>query len=223
MSTKITVQLLYFAAIRERLGLAQESIELAQGSTLTQLWEALETRHEILAALRPHLRVAVNHDFATQNHTLEDGDEIALIPPVAGGAPHCWLTPNPLDAREVEALVTRPEAGAVVTFRGTVRNHTRARQVEYLEYEVYPAMATAKLEQVVQELQAQWPLCLGAIAHRYGRLLVGESAVVIAVSSPHRADAFAACQFAIDRIKEIVPIWKKEVGPDGSTWVGFGS
>ena len=154
---------------------------------------------------------------------MQDGAEVGLIPPVAGGAPRVGLGEDVLDAAAVARTVSRAEAGAVVVFEGVVRNHAQGRAVSYLEYEVYPEMALAKLRQVIAEVESEFPECACAIHHRFGRLEVGECAVVIAVSSAHRAPAFAACARAIDRIKEIVPIWKREVGPDGESWVGMGS
>jgi molybdopterin synthase catalytic subunit len=220
----IHVKLLYFAAARERAGLEAQAVALPRGASLEALWAWLAEHQPAVAQLRPHLRVAVNLQFAKDQDALGDGDEVALIPPVAGGAPtRAWLQDAPLSLAQVEALVSHPGAGAVVSFRGTVRDHTLGREVVRLEYEVYPSMAQAKLEQVVQEVEARWEGSRCAIVHRFGVLSVGEDAVVIAVSHPHRAAAFEGCRHAIERIKEVVPIWKKEVGPDGASWVGLGS
>ena len=217
------IRVLYFALVREHVGLDEEKVRLDPGATVGDLRRVLAERHDIVARAQRHLRVAVNEDFAQDGDTLHDGDEVALIPPVAGGAPRIWLSREPIDPREVEGLVARPEAGAVVTFTGVVRNHAKGRAVDYLEYEVYESMALAKLREVAAEVEAAHPEVQVAVCHRYGQLVVGDVAIVIAVSSPHRAVAFAACQQTIDRIKEVVPIWKKEVGPDGKEWVGFGS
>lgn len=217
------IRVLYFALVREAVGLEGESFELDAGTTVAQLREILAERHDIVRRAQRHIRVAVNEDFAGDEDVLLEGDVVALIPPVAGGAPRCSLTTDPIDPRAVEALVERDEAGAVVTFTGVVRNHAKGRAVEYLEYEVYASMALAKLQAVQAEVEAAHPEVQVAVCHRYGKLVVGEVAIVIAVSSAHRAVAFTACQRTIDRIKEVVPIWKKEVGPDGKEWVGFGS
>ena len=217
------ITVLYFAITRERLGLESERVEVSQGARVGDLWAVLVEKHAALAGLRRHLRIAVNHDFADDDRVLAQGDEVALIPPVAGGAGWCRLSEAPLDAAAVEAKVARPEAGAVVTFRGVVRDHTGDRRVNHLEYEVYPEMALAKLEEICLEVTDRWPGCRAAIEHRHGRLEIGETAVVIAVSSAHRAEAFEGCRHAIERIKQSVPIWKKEVGPEGQEWVGFGS
>jgi molybdopterin synthase catalytic subunit len=191
--------------------------------------------------MKSFVRVAVNRDFADDDTQISPDDEIALIPPVSGGAGEpvepvepaasteeaddtgaFRITLAELDTDQVRAHVTRPDAGAIVLFEGVVRDHTGDHDVSYLEYETYLAMALDKVVQTAAEVTERWPDAQIAIHHRYGRLDIGEKAVVIAVSSPHRATAFEACQYAIDRLKEIVPIWKKEVGPDGDEWVGMG-
>lgn len=220
----------YFAAVREKLGTSGETLDLPDHDTLDldTLWRILCQRHPQLTPMRRHLRVGINLEFADGDEVrIADGDEVALIPPVAGGttlvdAP-ALLCSGPIDEAAVLAAVERPEAGAVVSFRGVVRNHSQGRPVAWLEYEVYPAMAKAKLRQVIAEIEKEHPEVRCALVHRHGRLEIGDAAVFIAVSSPHRAVAFAACARAIDRIKEIVPIWKREVGPDGAVWVGMGS
>lgn len=219
---EITVR--YFAITRELSGLDAEPIALPDGATVAAAWDAVAARHPKLAPLRGHLRLAVNLDFASDERRLEGGDTLALIPPVSGGSgARSWLQQGPLDEEAVRARVERPEAGAVVVFRGVVRNKTGARDVSWLEYEVYPEMAEAKLDAIRREIEAAQPACQVAIAHRYGKLEIGEASVIIAVSSPHRAEAFEACRATIERLKQDVPIWKKEVGPDGSEWVGMGS
>ena len=218
---KITI--LYFAITRERLGLDREQLDVDSPMTVGGLWSLLCDRHGPLGPLRRHLRIAVNGDFASDDLPLGEGDEVALIPPVAGGASTCSLTTDPIDQAAIEARVARDEAGAVVIFRGVVRNHTADRRVSALEYELYPSMALARLDAICDEVRERWPESAVAIEHRHGRLEIGEASVVIAVSSPLRAAAFEACRHAIERIKEDVPIWKKEIGPDGAEWVGFGS
>lgn len=217
------VSIRYFAITRDRVGLESEEVEVSDGATVADLWMDLEVRHPTLAPLRPYLRLAVNREFAADDVRLRGGDVVALIPPVAGGSgvPMAEISDAPLDADAVIARVERPEAGAVVTFRGIVRNHAEGRAVLTLEYEAYTEMAVAKLEQVRLAVQGAHPECLIAVVHRVGVLEVGDLAVVIAVSSAHRQDAFAACLATIDQIKETVPIWKKEVGPEGASWVGI--
>ena len=216
----------YFAAIRERLQRAQEQIELPETEHLSvaSLWTLLCARHPELSPIQRHVRLSVNLEFVDDNTRIVDGDEVALIPPVAGGhdGPQ-RLSDAPLSLQDVIDRVTHDAAGAVVSFTGVVRDHSLGRAVSDLEYEVYPDMAIAKLTEVEREVESTHPGTRCAICHRHGALRVGDAAVVIAVSSPHRAEAFRACEQAINRIKEIVPIWKKETGPDGSSWVGMGS
>jgi molybdopterin synthase catalytic subunit len=185
------------------------------------------------------LTIAVNHSYAPPNRVLADGDEVALIPPVSGGSgegaraglPHpCTprpyeITTQPISLDDVAARVAAAERGGITVFAGTVRGITRpgqvdALQTDYLEYEAYPEMAEASLAQIAAEAQARWP-DVGAIAvvHRVGRLEVGDVSIAIAVAAAHRANTFDACHYIIDRIKQVAPIWKKEVGPDGASWV----
>jgi molybdopterin converting factor subunit 1 len=220
----IAVHLRYFAVVRERLGRDAETVTQPHGATVADLCAELGRRHPALVALLPHLRVARNLDFVDGDAQLANDDEVALIPPVAGGtAPRARLTQDPLDPTAIEAQVRSSRHGAVVTFVGVVRDHSQGRAVSYLEYEVYPDMALAKLESILSEVDERWPEVRSAVTHRYGRLDIGDAAVVVVVAAPHRKDAFAACAYVIDRIKEVVPIWKREVGPDGESWVGMGS
>jgi molybdopterin synthase catalytic subunit len=166
----------------------------------------------------------VNEDYVEPDHVLKDGDEVALIPPVSGGE-HLGeklfvVTEGEIEPRAVEALVAGPDAGAIVTFIGTVRDNARGRNVTALDYEAYPSAAEKMLARVGAEVADQWPEVRIAITHRTGHLLPGEASVVIACASPHRENAYAASAFAIARIKEIVPIWKKEWYDDGSSWIG---
>lgn len=217
------IQVRFFAITREKAHTEVDTFELGPEATVGGLWDAIAERYPALAPLRRHLRLAVNLEYVGNDTPLADGDEVALIPPVAGGSDLCTLTDAPIDAAAVISRVRRPDAGALVTFEGVVRNHAKGKAVVRLEYEVYPAMALAKLREVAEGVRGEHPGCLIAVEHRHGSLEVGETAVVIAVSSAHRAEAFEACQKVIDRIKEVVPIWKKEFGADGATWVGFGS
>jgi len=228
----MTITLLYFAAIRETTSLPSEQVPLESLPTRDTdgLWAWLQDKYPAASGWRGHVRLAVNQEFTRANAPLTAGDEVALIPPVSGGSQSRWssdherfvVTTDALDERVVEDKVQRPEAGAVVTFTGRVRNHTRDYSVDYLVYEAYEAMALKKLEECARHAAEEFGDVLVAIHHRFGKLDIGEAAVVIAVSSPHRQAAFAACQAVIDRLKQEVPIWKKEVGPDGREWVGWG-
>ena len=219
----IEVSIRYFAIVREKLGCDTETVSLASPASVDDLHRELASRHPILDKLRRHLRTAVNMEFVGDDHPLNQGDEIGLIPPVAGGSGRARLLKEPLDPARLGAQVLDDTRGALATFVGVVRNHNKGHAVSYLEYEVYPEMAEAKLEAICREVDEAWPMCAVAVEHRYGRLEIGDAAVVIAVASPHRKQAFLACEHVIERIKEDVPIWKREVGPDGESWVGMGS
>jgi MoaE-MoaD fusion protein len=227
---KVTV--LYFAVFRERIGRDEEPLELPAGARVADAIEALAARHPAIGALRGRFRVAVNQDFTGDDHALADGDELALIPPVAGGteaaspARHARLIGEPLSLDRCIAAVAGPGAGArmggIVTFTGMVRRHSRGTTVDHLEYEAYGAMALRELVRLCDEIEAEIAGTRLAVEHRVGRLEVGDVAVVIAAAAPHRAEAFTACRAMIDRLKDRVPIWKKEVGEDGAEWVGLG-
>jgi MoaE-MoaD fusion protein len=216
------VRVLYFAVVRERLGRDEEMLELAAAADVAAAWRELERRHPELAALRPVVKLAVNEEFAQADRALADGDVIALIPPVAGGAGVFRVSDEPLSLDEVVRAVTSEEQGGVVTFTGVVRRQSRGKRIVRLEYEAYRPMAERKLAEIGAQLAAELPGVRVAIVHRVGKLAVGDAAVVIAASAPHRAAAFDACRAAIDRLKESVPIWKKEIAEDGEEWIGLG-
>ncbi len=221
---KISVRL--FAICRERAGTPQVEVELPEGQNSLEAFKtAICEQIPALAPLMGIVRIAVNQEFALPQDTLKESDEIALIPPVSGGTGVvlCGLRTAPLSLTEVEQAVAQPSAGAVVHFLGTVRDHTGDHQVESLEYEAYPEMAEKFLHRVAAEVVERFPKTRVALLHRTGLLKVGEAAVAIAVSSPHRAEAFDGCRQIIERLKEDVPIWKKEKRGDGSIWVGTGS
>jgi molybdopterin converting factor subunit 1 len=218
------LNVLYFAHVRERTGLSSERLECPTGATVADVVRLLVARHPSLESLIPAVRVAVNGEFAAADATVPDGAELVLIPPVAGGAgtPRAALTHAPLTDEtmlQLTALVSGPAHGAVVTFSGTVRNHARGRQVTRLFYEAYERMALAQLEAVAAEVEGAISGVRIAVHHRLGMLEIGDVAVMIAASSAHRAEAFDACRRTIDRLKEQVPIWKREIGPDGEEWV----
>jgi molybdopterin synthase catalytic subunit len=211
---RVTVRL--FAGLRERAGFGERSLELDDGAVLGDVWPALELGDEPAGLL-----YARNRAYAPASDPLADGDEVALIPPVSGGA--FLLSTAPLDPAAVVAEVADERAGAVATFLGTVRVHSRGRTVLYLEYEAYEGMAEQVMEQIADEVRRRYDLCSIAIHHRTGRVGIGEPSVAIAVSAPHRQDALAACKDAIDTLKERVPLWKKEVYEGGEEWIGRGS
>jgi molybdopterin synthase catalytic subunit len=206
-----------FAALRERTGAAQQELELPAGARAGDVWRALPE----LGAEPAGVLYAVNQEYVAADTELADGDELALIPPVSGG--DIRLTADPIDLAAVTAEVADERAGAIATFLGTTRVHSRGRTVTHLEYEAFEGMAERELERIARSLKERYDLCEIAIAHRVGRVGIGETSVAIAVSAPHRADALAACKDAIDTLKESVPLWKKEVYEGGEEWIGKGS
>ena len=205
-----------FAGLREQAGVAQRELELPAGSRLADVWPQLELGDEPEGLL-----YAVNKDYATGDRRLADGDEVALIPPVSGGA--FRLTPDPIDVDAVIAEVADERAGAIATFLGTTRIHSRGRTVIHLEYEAYEGMAEKVMAEIAESLASRYDLCKIAITHRIGRVGIGETSVAIAVSAPHREHALAACKEAIDTLKVDVPLWKKEIYEGGEEWIGRGS
>lgn len=218
---KVTVQL--FAALRELVGQRQLELDLAEGATIDDLRARLSADYPKVAPFLPTMVAAINEDYVPDSRALRDGDRVALIPPVSGGAvetaAHFLVTEQALDPRALVELVRRDESGAVALFYGVVRNHNEGRRVIALEYEAYPEMAVRKMREVAAEVRARWPIDDIAIHHRVGRLAVGETSLVVAVSSAHRQQAFEACHHAVDRIKQVVPIWKKEIWEDGGAWL----
>ncbi|WP_324289933.1 molybdopterin converting factor subunit 1 [Pyxidicoccus sp. MSG2] len=221
MSGRVTV--LYFAAARERAGGAREALEVPEGALVRDVLRLISERHPALAPLLPHLRVAVDQEFVGLEAPVRGGAEVALIPPVAGGSPGLFsVVDRPLRLEEVVEAVGGEAFGGLVTFSGSVRNQTKGRRVLRLEYEAYAPMAEKKLAEIGAEAAAQWPGTRLAIVHRVGTLVPGELAVVIAAAAPHRKEAFRGCEHAIERLKQDVPIWKKEFFEDGDVWVGLG-
>jgi len=218
------IRVLYFAVFREQLGRDDDILEVAAGARVRDAIAQLAARHAAIERLRGKFRIAVNQDFCPDDHELADGDELALIPPVAGGADarHVQLLASPLSIDRCVAAVSGPGMGGIVTFIGMVRRDSRGTLVDHLEYEAYGAMATREMTRLCDEIEAEIAGTRLAVEHRTGRLEIGEVAVAIAAAAPHRAEAFAACRAMIDRLKQRVPIWKKEVGDDGAEWVGLG-
>jgi molybdopterin converting factor subunit 1 len=221
MGGKLVVKL--FATLREKAGAGQVTVELPDGATVAALQARLAADFPALAGSLASCVVAVNQAFASAETPLRAGDEIALFPPVSGGEfpTLTRITSEVFDVNEIVRELTLPTTGAVVTFTGAVRGSERDKQVTQLFYEAYVPMAQAKLRQVADEMRARFPQIEAiALIQRIGALNAGEPTVLVAVSSPHRDQGcFEAARFGIDRIKEIVPVWKKEIGPDGQAWV----
>ncbi len=224
----ITIRL--FAGLREQAGYGTRLVELPARARVRDVWAALALGDEPAGLL-----YARNKEYVEQDAELANGDEVALIPPVSGGAQPVTgtaagpplgpflLTTEPIDVGAVVAAASDDEAGAVAVFLGTVRRHSRGRTVLHLEYEGYDGMAEQLMGEIAAGLAARYNLTRAAMTHRLGRVEIGEPSIVIAVSSPHRADALAACQQAIETLKATVPLWKKELYEGGEQWIGKGS
>ena len=205
-----------FAGLRERAGTDRRELDLDDGASVEDVWPALDLGDEPAGLL-----YAVNRTYADRGQALGEGDEVALIPPVSGGA--FRLTHGPVNMTSVVVEVVDEQAGAIATFLGTVRARSRDRDVIALEYEAYEEMAEDVMAAIAEELQERYELCKLAMSHRLGRVEVGETSVAIAVSAPHRQDALAACADAIEALKARVPLWKKELYAGGEEWIGRGS
>ncbi len=227
------VTVLFFATLRDLAGARNLTLELAgEACTVGELRRTLVERFPGISENLAAALAAVNEEFAFDGDPVQDGDEVAFFPPVSGGSgeagarPEVFRLPSaPIDHDEIVAAITRPETGAVCIFSGMVRGRSAKAghlpRTDYLEYEAYEPMAMAKMRQVAAEIRARWPKVAGiAIVQRIGRLQAGENTVLCACSSPHRDDGcFEAARYGIDRLKEIVPIWKKEVGDGGESWI----
>jgi len=208
----VTVRL--FAGLREQAGWSRKQLDGVE--RVGEVWAALGLGDE-----PPGLLYAVNRDYAGRDRALVDGDEVALIPPVSGGS--FRLSAEPLRVEEAVAEVGSPDAGAIATFIGTTRAHSRGREVVHLDYEAYEGMAEKTMAELADALKAKHGLIEVAIHHRVGRVGIGDTSVVIAVSAAHREAALAACKEAIDTLKVSVPLWKKETYVGGEEWIGQGS
>ena len=222
---RMTIKL--FATLRERAGASELSREFPDGATVAEMWQRLAEEFPGLKGHRDSVGFAVNQEYVPDDYRPRPGDEVAFIPPVSGGAAPArdpgWVGPiaigrTPIDVAALERAVADPHAGAIVTFAGTTRADNAGRNVIRLEYEAYESMALTKMREIGAQAHERFSIDRVAIAHRLGRLEIGETSVFIAVSAPHRAAAFDACRFAIDTLKKTVPIWKKEFFADGAVW-----
>lgn len=225
-TSPMQVTVLYFAQLRERRGAPLDTLELPPGGDVAMALAIVAKTHPAVAPHLPRIQVAVNQVIVAATAPLSDGDELALIPPVSGGgAARIDVADSPLElARVVEAVMgaaaaSHSDRGGLVTFSGVVRRQGQIPDVVRLEYEAYRAMATKVLGEIADEIEREIPGTRIAIHHRVGSLMVGEAAVVVAASAPHRAEAFAGCRAAIDRLKQRAPIWKKEIGETGAAWI----
>jgi molybdopterin synthase catalytic subunit/molybdopterin converting factor small subunit len=206
-----------FATLRE-LAVDRTSLSLPPGATIADAWATLAAEHPALLPHRPFVRAARNGAYAEWESRLEDGDQVAFLPPVSGGGP-TGLTDAPIDVAGLEAAVSGTGHGALVTFVGRARDRADdGREVLELEYEAFAEMASRVLEEIAGEAEDRWADCAVAVVHRVGVVPIGEAAVAIVVAAPHRSDAYDANRFVIEAIKERLPIWKRERFSDGSEW-----
>lgn len=224
----VTVRL--FAGLRERAKTDSVIVSLNEGATVQDAIAAAREQVSSDLEIFGHIMLAVNRAYVEQDHVLSDGDELALIPPVSGGSvlhtglpdnfQNVLITSDPLDPDPLTNHVTTDQDGAVVAFLGVTRDHNSGRKVEYLEYEAYRPMADEQIQDLIKEMKEKWEIGRVAVAHRTGRVDIGETSMVVAVGAPHRKPAFDAALYFIDRLKEVVPIWKKEYFEGGEVWIG---
>ena len=220
------VRVLFFGMLKDRMGKSSDLLELPEGASIRDLLAHYETEVPRLKESLPALAVAVNQVYASPEAKLKAGDEVALLPPVSGGSANETVQParyasivrNPIDSQQVLNSIKRGEDGAALVFEGVVRNQSRGRKTRYLEYEAYEEMALQQMESLAAQALTQFQIRHVAIVHRLGHLEIGETSVLIAVASAHRAAGFDACRWLIDSLKRTVPIWKKEYFEDGAVW-----
>ena len=245
------VHVKFFAIFREMVGIKNEWTEIADGSTVEQLWKQYAARSPRVGNIRA--AYAVNQRLVKPEQVLNEGDEVGFLPPVSGGAKglerettrkvrkprkktvrgdsarrrvardsqikQVAISRKRLDLGALVKCVEFPGAGAIITFSGVVRDNAKGKAVGHLEYEAYPEMAEASMRDILAEVHERWPEARVAMAHRIGKLKIGEPSLIIAVAAPHRPEAYAASRYAIERVKAILPVWKKEFAADGEYWV----
>jgi MoaE-MoaD fusion protein len=212
------VTVLFFGMLKDLAGRGSESLNLADNATLGDVLDHYASEIPRLKEFAASIAMSINQEYADPDTKLKPGDEIALLPPVSGGTGRCAVVHQTVDSLSVIEKVKRPEDGATVVFEGIVRNHTRGRRTLYLDYEAYEEMALKQMEALAAQALTQFQVRDVAIIHRLGRLEIGETSVLIVVTSAHRAAAFDACRWLIDTLKNTVPIWKKEHFEDGAVW-----
>jgi MoaE-MoaD fusion protein len=229
----VHIRVLFFGLLKEICGGPEARINLPEGSTAGAVFEHYATEFPKLRPLASSIVIARNHEFASPGEPLAEGDEVALLPPVSGGATspapmleiqdpeghYFALTREPIDMRSLEARLIQGCDGASVTFQGVVRNNTRGRATLRLEYECYEAMAIRVMAGIGRELAGQYAISRIGMVHRLGTMEIGEASVAVVVAAPHRKPAFEAALEGINRLKRLVPVWKKEFFEDGEIWV----
>jgi molybdopterin converting factor subunit 1 len=222
------VRILFFGVLKDLTGCASDLLNLPEHATLGDVVVHYEDLNPRLTELAASIAISVNQEFAAPDSPLKEGDEIAFLPPVSGGAPDSEsnaergsssiIVREKIDTQAVLAKLKQPADGAAVVFEGVVRDNTRGRRTLYLIYEAYEEMALKQMDALIEQALQQFPIRAISIVHRLGRLEIGETSVLIVVASAHRAAAFDACRWLIDTLKRTVPIWKKEHFEDGAVW-----
>lgn len=231
LNHSMRVRLVYLGMLKELAGKGTESVEILDGARVSDLWKVLVGKYPKFAGFAGSAAVAVNQEYAPPETPLSDGAEVAILPPVSGGSEkgqvqteypvssaHCCIQREVIDVAKTSAAIRHGEDGAVAVFEGIVRNNTRGRKTQYLDYEAYEGMAIRQLESLAEQSVANYKVRDVAIVHRIGRLEIGETSVLIVVASAHRGAAFDACRWLIDTLKKTVPIYKKEYFEDGAVW-----
>jgi molybdopterin synthase catalytic subunit len=225
------VRLLFFATLKDIVGARELRLEVPAGATVADVLTRLESSYPRVKDYRPVVLTAINEEYVDQKAPVSDGDEVAIFPPVSGGSVGSeilsidrpgelyQITRDPIDAQAVSRQLLRPGDGAICVFEGVVRDNSKGKRTLHLIYEGYEPMALKKLEEIGIFVKQAWEIGCIAMIHRLGHLDIGETSVAVIVTSPHRRAAFDACHYAIDKLKKVVPIWKKEFFEDGEVWV----
>jgi len=217
----MNITIKFFAGVAEAAGKKEHVLTIDKSPTVQEVVDLLIKEIPQAKDILKRSMVSINHDYAKLEQVITENDEIAIIPPVSGGEEQLFeVTSEELSADKLIAKVSNPMAGSILTFVGTVREFTYGKRTTYLEYEAYPEMAIKKMEEIAKEIEEKWPNSKVAISHRVGKLAIEEISVIIAVATPHRDAGFEAGRHAIERLKQIVPVWKKEIWEDGEEWVG---
>jgi molybdopterin synthase catalytic subunit len=218
----MNISIRYFASLREIVAHDEETLSVDEGTRVSEVRDLLVKHYPRLQPVVERSICAVNRKYVPAETVLHDGDELVFIPPMGGGEamePLIVLTHELLNRDALIAAVSHSSVGGIVVFEGVVRDNARGKQVRYLEYETYLEMAEQQIHTIITEAQQRWGVERVAVAHRFGRLEIGEASVIIVVATPHRGEAFEACRYIIDKLKKTVPIWKKEVATNGEEWV----
>jgi len=228
---RVRVKVLFFGQLKDIVGRAEESLEMEDGSVLQSLFDHYSRQFPKLEKMSGSIVMALNQQFSERSAALSPGDEVAFLPPVSGGAGryiheiiddagHFFaLTRQPIDERSIKNRLLQGEDGAVVVFEGVVRNNTKGRATKFLDYECYEGMAVKMMAEIGREIAAKHAIGRLAMVHRLGRMEIGETSVAVVATAPHRAPSFEAALEGINRLKKLVPIWKKEHFADGEVWV----